>query len=340
MTLKWHDGAELWGATGYLSRGYASGSAGFETTNFRLTPGTRAYTFNGSELVTPSLGAQNVWITGFGLNIISTVTGEWRFNAASVEQCRLEYHDNGDSTYEIKLMRGVTEIDKTAESFPISTWHYFEVKLTIRTGTDGAYEIRHNENSVLSGSSVNLAETGSDGCDSQSFGHTSGGVIYHDDIYMCDDQGATNNDFLGDCVIVALLPTADGNQNDFTPSSGIDNSALVDDADTSPSTSDYVSSDTNAHQDFYAYEDLPATGLGTIFGIRVVVDAAMIAVGNRTLKPKFRAASTSEGDGDDFVVDGTGVISHSIIMEQDPVAAAAWTKTEMDGGEFGVEVVS
>ena len=66
----------------------------------------------------------------------------------------------------------------------------------------------------------------------------------------------------------------------------------------------------------------------------------MVSVGSRVLKPKFRAASTSEGDGDDFTVDGTGLLSHPIIMEQDPVALAAWTKTEIDGGEFGVEVVS
>jgi hypothetical protein len=339
MTLKWLDGAELWGATGYLARGYASGTAGFETTNFRLSPGTRAYTFNSSELVTPSLGAQNTWIVGFGLNVLSAVTGEWRFLAASVEQCSLEYHDNGDSTFEIKVMRGATEIDRTAEAFPIATWHYFEAKMTIRTGTNGAYEIRHNENSVLSGTLVNLADTGADGCDSHSWGHTSA-TIAMDDIYICDNQGSTNNDWLGDSVCVALLPTAEGNQNDFTPSTGVDNSALVDDPDTVANATEYVSSDTNAHQDFYAYEDLPATGLGTIFGIRVVTDAAMVSVGNRTLKPKFRAASTSEGDGDDFVVDGTGIIAHTVIMEQDPVALAAWTKTEIDGGEFGVEVVS
>lgn len=340
MTLKWFDGAELWGDTTYLSRAYASGDAGFDTTNFRIAPGTRAYTFNGQSLTTPSLGEQNTWIIGFGLKV-ANIIGEWRFLDAGVEQCNLELHDNGDSTFEIKLMRGATQIAITSEAFPINIWHYFECKVTVRIGTDGAWDIKHNEVSVSSGSSVNLADSGSDGCDSHSFGHTTAGnVISMDDIYINDDQGTENNDFLGDSVAVALLPTAEGNQNDFTPSSGVDNSALVDDPSNASSAADYVSSDTNAHQDFYAYQNLPATGLGTIFGISVVTDAAMVAVGNRTLKPKFRAASTSEGDGDDFVVDGVSLLAHPVIMEQDPVAAAAWTKTEIDGGEFGVEVVS
>jgi hypothetical protein len=85
---------------------------------------------------------------------------------------------------------------------------------------------------------------------------------------------------------------------------------------------------------------MPATGIGTIFGIRIVTDAAMQTVGSRVLRPKFRAASTSEGEGDDFAVDGTTLLSYPIILEQDPVAAAAWTKTEIDSGEFGVRVVS
>ncbi len=341
MTLKWYDGAELWGDSGYLSRGYAAGSAGFDTTTFRISPGTRAYTFNGQSLTTPSVGLQNVWYVGFGLKIPAAIDGEFRFYKSATEQCRLEYHDNGDSTFEIKVMRGAVEIDKTASNFPLNTWMYVEAKITVRDGVDGTYDIRVNENSVLSGTGVNLGEVGSDGADSFSYGHTSAGkVISMDDIYILDDQGTTNNTWLGDSVAVALLPTAEGNQNDFTPSSGIDNSALVDDPDETSSSADYVSSDTNAHQDFYAYENLPATGLGTIFAIRIVTDAAMVSVGSRVLKPKFRAASTSEGDGDDFTVDGTTLLGHPIIMEQDPVALGAWTKTEIDGGEFGVEVVS
>jgi hypothetical protein len=338
MTLKWYDGAEIWAATGYQARGYLAGTTGFSTA--RISPGTSSMTFNGQSLTTPSLGEQNTWIVGFGFKLEGN-TGEWRFLDAGVDQCSLEIHDNGDSTFEWKMMRGGTELERTAEAFVKDVWHYCELKVTVRAGTDGAYELRHNENSVMSDTGVNLADTGSDGCDAHQFGLTTAGQIASmDDIYICDDQGATNNDFLGDSVIVALLPQAEGNQNDFTPSTGIDNAALVDDPSNAPSSADFVSSDTNGHTDLYTYDNMPATGIGTIFGIRIVTDAAMQTVGSRVLRPKFRAASTSEGEGDDFAVDGTTLLSYPIILEQDPVAAAAWTKTEIDSGEFGVRVVS
>ena len=338
MALKWYDGAEIWAASGYQSRGYIAGTTSFAAA--RISPGTTSMQFSDASLTTPSLGEQNTWIVGFGFKLGGNA-GEWRFLDASVDQCSLEIHDNGDSTFEWKMMRGATELERTTEAFVYNVWHYFELKVTVRAGVNGAYELRHNENAVMSDTGINLADTGADGCDSHQFGLTPAGqTVWMDDIYICDDQGSIRNDFLGDSVIVALLSQAEGNQNDFTPSTGIDNEALIDDPSNAPSSADYVSSDTNGHQDFYTYDDLPATGIGTIFGIRVITDAAMATVGSRVLKPKFRAASTSEGDGDDFTVDGTTLLSYPVIMEQDPVALSDWTKTEIDGGEFGVEVVS
>jgi hypothetical protein len=268
------------------------------------------------------------------------MVGEWRLMDAGVEQCRIELVDNTTS-FEWKLMRGAVEIDRTAEAFPANVWHYFEFQVTVRGTTNGAYELRHNEVDVMSGTGVDLADGGSDGADIHSFGHSGGGqVIKLDDIYILDSLGAVNNDFLGDSVIVGLLPIADGNQNDFTPSTGIDNYALVDDPSASPSSSDYVDSDTNTEQDFYDYANLPATGLGAIHAVNVISDAAMETVGNRTLKPKFRAVSTAEADGANFVVQGTTLLSHPVILEIDPVTSTTWTQSEIDGGEFGIEVVS
>lgn len=340
MTLKWHDGAELWGHATYQGRGYLSGSSSFVTSDPRVPPGTRAFSFGPGVLTTPSLGAQNTWIVGFGLKMTSNQEPGWRFLNANNEQCRIEVFDNGNSTFELRIMRGVTQVAITNQSFAQNVWHFFEAKLTVRTGVNGAFEIRRNESSVLSGSSVNLADTGSDGCDAHSWGLVSGSGCLMDDIYILDDQGATNNNFLGDVVIVGLLPTAEGNRNEFTPSSGTNNAALVDDPDDLPSESDFVSSDTNGHTDLYAYENLPATGLGTIFGIRVITDAGMATVGSRTLRPKFRDGGGSEGNGANFIISGTAVLSKPVIMEQNPVTASAWTASDINNGEFGVEVVS
>ncbi len=342
MVLKWIDGGEIWGdaAGNYQGRGYQSGTTAIGAP--RISPGLRSLATQGNALVTPVLGQTNSWVVGFGLKIdLATQVFQWRFLDAGLEQLRVISLDNGDGTYELRVLRGATVLGTTAEAFAENIWHFFEIKATVRTGTDGSVQIRHNETNVLTLASQNTADQGTDGCDAHSFGHAGAGpAVLMDDIYILDSTGTVNTDYLGDVVAVGILPDGEGNQNDFTPSSGIDNAALVDDVSTTASEADFVSSDTNAHQDFYTYGDLPATGLGSIFGIRIVTDAAMLTVGNRTLKPKFRAASSSEGDGDDFVVDGTVVVSHPVILDEDPVALAAWTKTAIDGGEFGVEVVS
>ncbi len=342
MVLKWMDGAEIWGDSSgvYQSRGYAGGTTTIGAA--RLSPGLRSLNFGSNLQLTPVLGQTNVWVVGFGLQMAaSNSIFEWRFLDAGLEQVRLEASDNGDDTFEIKVFRGATELGVTSESFVEGIWHYFECKMTVRTGTNGAVEVRHNETSVLTLSSQNTADQGTDGCDAHEFGrNTAASTMLMDDIYILDNTGAVNNDFLGDVVCVGLLPTADGNQNDFTRSTGAVNADNVDDISTTADEAAWNSSDTNAHQDFYVYEDLPATGLGSIFGVRIVTDAAMEAVGNRTLKPKFRAASTAEGDGANFVVDGTSVVSHVVILDEDPVALGAWTRTEIDAGEFGIEVVS
>lgn len=343
MVVKWIDGGEIWGdAVGvYQSRGYQSGG-GVGVAAPRISPGLRSVMTQGTALVTPVLGQQNSWVAGFGLFIgNSTSVFQWRFLDNGLEQLRVITVDNTDGTYELRALRGATVLGTTSESFIQGIWHFFEIKATVRTGANGSVQIRHNETTVLTLSSINTADQGSDGCDAHSFGHAGAGPSVHmDDIYILDSTGGVNDDYLGDVVAVGVLPNGDGNQNDFTPSTGVDNSANVDDSSTTADEVAWNSSDTNAHQDFYTYEDLPATGLGSIFAIRIVTDAEMLTIGSRVLKPKFRAASTSEGDGDDFVVDGTNVLSHSVILNEDPVALGAWTKTAIDGGEFGVEVVS
>lgn len=338
MVLKWIDGAEIWGdpEDGYHDRGYVSGSAGIGSA--RLNPGVRSLASTTDPLVTPVLGQTNSWVIGFGLRINNAgFIQTWKLLDAGLEQLKIITVDNGDPSFELRVMRGATVLGTTSENFAEGVWHYFEIKATVRTGTDGAVQIRQNESTVLTLTSIDAADQGTDGCDAHSFGG-SGGLW--DDIYILDSTGSVNTDYLGDVVCVGLLPTADGNQNDFTRSTGAVNADNVDDPSTVADEVAWNSSDTNAHQDFYVYEDLPATGLGSIFGLRIVTDAAMETVGNRTLKPKFRAASTSEGDGANFVVDGTTVVSHVVILDEDPVALGAWTKTEIDAGEFGIEVVS
>lgn len=343
MALKWIDGAETWGYPDYYSRVYASSGGVGVNTPGRISPGQRYISLaaGSGHLTTPSLGQQNTWVVGFGLNIAADQDFEWRFLNSDTEQCRLEAVQNG-AGYQLRLYRGATTIFTSSVTFEAGIWHYFEFKVTVRTGVNGSYELRRNETTIDSGSAVNLANTGSDGCDAHSWGHHSTGAgVSIDDIYILDSTGTSNNDFIGDSLCVGILPDGDGASTDWTTSTGSTHYVLVDDPSTAPlDTADYVYSDTNGQIDLFTFEDLPATGLGTIRGVRLSNFSRMESVGNRTLRGKFRSSGGTVANGDDFVVDGQSNFDRTVIFDENPVTTSAWTASDINGGQFGFEVVS
>jgi hypothetical protein len=338
MTLKWIDGCEGWQDATYATRAYADTGSVSTATPGRVSPGTRAWSLNGGRMQTPSLGVQNTWVIGLGLFFSQVAAGfKVRFFSGGSEQCRFEIENSGGLP-RFKLVRGTTTI-ATGSTFALSQWFYFEFKVTVRTGTNGAYELRQNEVNVLSGSSVNLADTGADGADQFGWGyHTGGNTVRVDDIYILDDQGTVNNNFKGDSVAVHILPSAEGHQIDFTPSTGTNNAANVDDG--AASGADYNSSDTNAHEDYYTFEDLPPTGLGTIHGIRASGSWAMATTGSRVARYRYYNGSTEVTIGSNVSAASTTVVELPQVVEVNPNTGVNWTKSEIDAAEFGVEVVS
>lgn len=336
MALKWIDGAEGWGDSTYASRAYADAS-GLSTAAARVSPGSRSWSCNGGRMQTPSLGVQNTWVLGIGMFVTGVSGLQVRFFSGGSEQCRFETENSGGLP-RWRLIRGATVI-ATGPTFALNQWHYFEFKITTRTGTNGAYELRRNEVNELSGSGVNLANVGTDGVDSIGWGYGSTNDRF-DDIYIVDSTGSTNNDFLGDVVSVHVLPAAEGHQIDFTPSSGTDNAALVDDPSTTASGADYNSSDTNGHEDYYTFGDLPATGLGTIFGIRASGSWAMESTGSRVARYRYYDGSSEYTIGGNVTAATTGIVELPQIAETNPATGVAWTKANVDAAEFGVEVVS
>lgn len=337
MTLRWIDGAEGWGDGTYATRAYQDANS-IGTQTARVSPGVRSWTLSsGGNLLTPSLGVQNTWVIGFGLYVDSTSGTEIRVFSGGTEQCRIETENSGGLP-RFNLRRGATSI-ATSSTFALNQWHYFELKVTVRTGTDGVYELRRNEVDIMSGSSVNLANAGSDGADVFGIDCNTGNLRL-DDLYILDSTGSTNNDFKGDSVCIHILPTSEGHQIDFAPSTGADNSATVDDPSTAASSADWNSSDTNAHEDYYGFENLPPTGIGTIHGIRLSASWAMETTGSRVARYRYYNGSVEFTAGSNVTAANTSLVELPQVVELNPDTGVNWTKADIDAAEFGVEVVS
>ena len=299
---------------------------------------------------------ENVWVVGFAVRktesiaIGASATAGIQLQNAGGEQCSLVMIDAGSGSYKMRLKRGSTTIDTTTGAFPwgdVRSWMYFQLKVTVRDGTDGVYELRsydylNNATVEFSGSSVNLAEQAVDGADRVkiSWNTDSGSALRIDDIFALDSTGALNNDFLTPPpTIQGALPSAAGNQTDFTPDAGA-NYTNVDDAATATSDTDKVISATVSDIDLYNYADFPLihTSGTDVIGVQVISTAAMVASGTRTIRVRVRE-SAAEAFGDNIVLTDLILDAYRNMFDQNPTGTPAnWTKATVEAAEFGIEI--
>lgn len=342
MALKWIEGFETHRSSGQLGRKYAS-TTGIGTVTTQAGRVLGSAVSGQIVVVTKSLGLNNTWIVGFGLfvpaNFTASTNGIYLEKGGS-EQCSIRFSNTAGS-FNLTVNRGGTVLGTTTANFAYNQWHFFELKVTVRTSTNGSYELRQNEVNVLSASGVNTANVGTDGADVFALRCAASLNVRWDDIYVCDDTGAINNDFMGDSAIRGGLPDSAGDVQQFTPGTGVTHHTLVDDTVTASPTdgTDVVHSDTNGHNELFGFADVTSVN-GNIYGVMVCSQMAMNAAGSRVLHHVFRDVANVEFDLPDFTVNSTAYSEFQDIMEVNPISTIAWTESDINNGQFGVEVVS
>lgn len=154
-------------------------------------------------------------------------------------------------------------------------------------------------------------------------------------LYVLDDQGGIddNNSFLGKSwKLEVIRPDAETAQIDFTPESGSDNSAMVDDAPRNNADADWNDSTGNAEIDRFT----SATALN---GARVhnvnVVNVARHTGSSQNFRAVVFEGATSGDGGDETLTESFQVFMEP--FETNPDTALAWTQAEVDACEFGYE---
>lgn len=217
------------------------------------------------------------------------------------------------------------------------SWHYIEIKVVIHN-TTGSVEVKVDGTVRLTATNINT-RAGSSNNYANVFRLGGAGQDYVRvklcDFYICDDQSAINNTYLGDVRVECLMPSGAGTTTNFTPSAGsnfqnVDETAPNDDTD-------YNSSSTVGNKDTFAMANLAAT-TGTIKGVQVFSRARKDDAGTRTLKNKVRSGAT-EGDGASVNM-ATSYDRMISLFETNPATVTAWTPTEVNAMEAGYEVVA
>jgi hypothetical protein len=230
------------------------------------------------------------------------------------------------------------QLATASTALAVGQWNYVECKATIHN-TAGAIELRVN------GSSVGFIPP-IGGVDTQFTGNASanvvgisgpynqaGAVVYYDDLYLADDvagDGVTT--FLGPQKVATVIASSgNGTHTDFTPSTGTDHGALVDEATPNGDT-DYNASSTVGHRDSYNFPALGVTG--TVTAVQAVQWAKIDVAGARNVTGCTRIGGTTYDHPTPIAIDTTYRAVRSV-WTKSPATSAFWSMPEIDAAEFG-----
>ncbi len=217
-------------------------------------------------------------------------------------------------------------------------WHYIEVEYKMAPGSAGGYMKAYVDGSeVLDTGTVNITSFtffSQYGCRlgvQASGNQTDTSEFYElDDVYILWVDGVNDTGPIGPCKVVPLVPDADATPNDWTPSSGSDNYAMIDGQGWDTAT--YVEG-TSGDDDHYTTVDL-----GSVDSVHAV-QFTTIVQGQTSASDLQLGCDNGTADEQDMGSVGTGsVVSLHQCHEVDP-SGVAWTQSSVNSVESTQRVV-
>ncbi len=242
-----------------------------------------------------------------------------------------------DST--ISVRRGNhagTEIGRTSViSMPIGTYHYFEFKFTIND-TTGTIDIWRDGVNIFTDTGLDTKNGGTASfIDRLDFQGASGFTYYLDDLYIGNTQGSDLVDAIkADLHVETLFPSAEGVTIQHTPSTGTDNSALIDETPGHNTDTDYNEDGTPGNIDEFDYDNMTDNTV-TIHAIQMMSVARKTDAGAISLRNRIDSGA-SIGTGADMSL-ATAYELFTDIFENDPQGGGAWTGARVEAAEYGYE---
>jgi hypothetical protein len=237
---------------------------------------------------------------------------------------------------EVEVYRNTTLLQATSGlGLVAGQWYYIEFKVKCNSST-GTYEVRIDNTPVLSGTGVNTKAGTHDYHDRVSL-RCPTDASYFDDMWICDSTGIYNNDFLGNCKVVAISPDGDDSVNWSTVYPALSSHyADLDDGATSDDDTTYVEDATTGHRDLFTYSSVPST-LTQVLGLAVYNTCRVTDANAAILK------TVISSNGDEVVSDGDNISSTSYIItnyisEIDPDTSGPYDVDTINNVKFGIEV--
>src|SRR3984957_5848734 len=218
---------------------------------------------------------------------------------------------------------------------PGAVWQYLEVYGVTAT-TGGAVTVRVNETVVLSLVSANTASGStipSTGVDQIDFGSLGNATV--DDFYVCDNSGASLNNFIGNTRVPAQTPNGVGALTQWTPTGSasfnwqLASNPYMDD-------SSYVSCSTAGDIDLYTLS--PVANAPQILAVQSIVVARQDDSGQRQIESVIKSGSVQATGA--VVNTNATYAGHTDIFTVDPNTGSSWTYGAVNALQVGAELVT
>lgn len=214
---------------------------------------------------------------------------------------------------------------------------HVEVKLVIAGGTSGSIEVRVDGVQQVLVTGINTAGTsistigllspmdsGSGALDTNSY--------WIDNLYIWDETGLDNNDWLGERNVYTLLPNEDTIDADWTLSTGTDGYALINKVP--PVDSSYIEGGSINDTSTFGFSELPSIDIG-IIGVRQDI---------RGLKTGTAVTEISTGFtghlGPNLPLVQDQSTTFPVIHEKNPSTGDDWTPGEVNSAQVQVKRIS
>jgi hypothetical protein len=236
----------------------------------------------------------------------------------------------------MRVFRGTTEIASIAgANYGLNQFHHVEV-LLFSDAAAGTVTINVDGSEVYAGTSLN---TGGQDITAIQFSNCSGYAQnrYYDNIYIASA-------LQGELKMTLYSPSAD-DTSDFTPSTGADNYAMVDESEPDGDTT-YNSSSTLNHQDLFEYEDMSGGDLNaTVVAVSIVTIAKKLDAGARSITHISEQDATGYDHTEfalttDYVEGEGGFTSLAYEVLNTAPDGSAWTPAIFNACLFGYEITT
>lgn len=204
-----------------------------------------------------------------------------------------------------------------------NAWNHIEGRVRIG-GTDGSVEVRLNGVTVLNLADVDTDATGAGEVSQYATRNWTSRIqngFYIDDVIAWDDQGGTNDDFVGDKKVFTDFPTSDTADVGWAPLSGATRFAMINEASPDGDTSYDQAGDTG---------DVMGVGFANVDASIVNIVAVCMAhksrktdAGDCNVQLTVSSSGTDE-DGVDRPMTTAYTLYHDA-FDVDPDTGAPWT---------------